>query len=64
MENIRYPVYFNNNTCVHCGKTNCLRFKDKYGNIVTKLIYSATKIVCSKCGTEFDIKWIDKNGKM
>lgn len=57
MNNIIYPVRFRNNTCVHCGATDTLRFKDKFNNITKNPVYSVNNMICTKCGREYSIKW-------
>lgn len=57
MENIIYPIRFRSNTCVHCGKDETLRFKDKFGNITLNPVYVVENLVCINCNREYPIKW-------
>ena len=55
-----FPISFVDNICVHCGEEKTLRFEDIYRNNVKDPIYPATKILCTKCNTEYFIRWISK----
>ena len=55
---IVYPIYFLNNTCVHCGSKGSLFFIDSRNTKTHQPVYPIEKIVCTNCKTEYFIKWI------
>lgn len=59
---MKYPIYFENGICPHCGKTG-LQYMDRSGSIVRNLIYPIQYIVCLQCRRRFFIRWIDKEDK-
>ena len=40
-----YPIYFTDNTCIRCGKKDCLRYLDNRGHVVKDPIYPISKMV-------------------
>lgn len=55
---IIYPISYTNGKCPHCSKDNSLRFLDKFDNKSKDPIYTANKMVCLNCNSEFFIRWI------
>lgn len=51
------PLVFKHQICPNCKSINYLVFVDQYNKRSSNPIYSATKLVCEKCGTEFPIYW-------
>lgn len=54
----RYPIMFNNNTCVACGATGTLKFLDIFGKPVTQEIHALERIQCMACGAKYGIHWV------
>ena len=44
--------------CVKCGK-KAVELYDKFNKPTQIKIYPVTKMICSNCGAEYYIKWID-----
>lgn len=58
MRDYNYPIYFLDNTCVNCGaKAVALINKFGYKENYNGALYPISKMVCSKCGREYFIRW-------
>ena len=59
-------IYFDKvNECMHCGSKCTLIIIDKFGNRCSKEINAFDHIKCTKCNTEYSIRWIaDEDGTM
>lgn len=44
--------------CVKCGQ-KAVELYDKFNRPTHTKIYPVTKMICSHCGAEYHIKWID-----
>lgn len=60
---MRYPIFFYNyHICIKCGSHNVVPI-DKFGRESKSMIYPISKMRCKRCGTEYIVKWITKDGK-
>lgn len=49
-----YPIYFTTNTCVACGKENCIELFNMYNKpIQIAKVKDVTYAKCSNCGAEY-----------
>ena len=54
---IDYPIYFYDNTCVHCGAKAVVPI-DKYDRPSKSMIYPIKNLQCMKCNRRYFINWI------
>ena len=55
---IRYPIYFTNKTCPHCG-AHPIGYLNNLNRITkTEDIYPVKYYICNNCGRKFYIHWI------
>lgn len=65
MMKLKYPIYFEGNTCIRCGCNGSLTFRDRMGQESRRPIYPICKMVCLNCNTEYFVRWIrNDNDKM
>ena len=58
MRDYEYPIYFLDNTCVHCGGEQTIEAINKFGfKEKTTNMYPISRMVCRKCRQEYFIKW-------
>lgn len=58
MKDYDYPIFFIDNTCVHCGAKDSINPINKFGYPVkSNPIYPISHLKCKKCGREYFIRW-------
>ncbi len=63
MKDYNYPIYYTDGTCVRCGHKTVIAI-NKFGKTETKHspIYPLSFMKCTNCGTDYFIRWDDKDG--
>ena len=65
LKETHYPIRFNSNLCVKCGKENTLEMVDIFGKPCKSELHPFDHIRCNCCGAIYSILWEkDDDGHM